>query len=268
MKKNIIILAAIIACLCSCSEENNVSSFSFEVTPQIVADNDAAEYNYSRTLFLRDSVKAVITYSEDWHDIAEIRKGEKKVTGGPGVTSAKFKNGQRVSYKDGEKALEKHLEKYVFPAMCFVTREMRDEEIIAACDFVYNLGIELFCQHHADGTFADKGCQSMFYQGLCKGDSPKQLARYITGFRACPDGSHNGIMSRRWLEGAIITKNISARQLAQIPLGSLNGIDWRKKFTKAKPDSDGFYTPDFKQAQKWVKRYTRRTADSIYGLDW
>ena len=79
MKKNIIILAAIIACLCSCSEENNVSSFSFEVTPQIVADNDAAEYNYSRTLFLRDSVKAVITYSEDWHDIAEIRKGEKKL---------------------------------------------------------------------------------------------------------------------------------------------------------------------------------------------
>ena len=117
MKKNIIILAAIIACLCSCSEENNVSSFSFEVTPQIVADNDAAEYNYSRTLFLRDSVKAVITYSYDCHDIAEIRKGEKKVTGGPGVTSAKFKHGQRLIYKEADKAKEEHLEKYILPAI-------------------------------------------------------------------------------------------------------------------------------------------------------
>lgn len=199
MKKGFLIMTVVLAvCASSCTREENKECAN-------------GSRNQKRAEKLIDDIFAGIALVED-------DKGETvywcgaRWTGPYGVTldehGHKFHKGDKVSKARAKKLCYKHLRENVFPFLCYVEPEMKDQEIIAICLFIYNVGGEQFSGHRLDGAKAS--CQpSGFLKAINRGEKPEIIVNTMTGFRKSAGRRANGLLKRHWVTGAIYLGHLS-----------------------------------------------------------
>ena len=145
--------------------------------------------------------------------------------------------------------------------------------IISIALFMYNVGGEAVTGYDADGNCTEQG-PSAFFQALNGGKSIGECVNYLTGFRKSGGRIANGLLKRRWLEGAVMLGILTPNNiLSLIPeqfyatrdLGNYYWLDKRRRIAK-----DGDYYKlryDDKTINKFFKMNTaaegQKTVKSI-----
>ncbi len=194
---------------------------------------------------LEDKLIACIAYLENYFPNSYFCGA--RWTIGYGTTG--YTNGRRVasnesiSKEEAQTCVRHHLRSYVFPIIDkYVERELSEEEMLATCLFIYNIG---------GGNFADKkgsGRPCAFLQALNDNESPRESARKMTEFYRSAGKKADGLLKRRWIEGAIFCGYLTVDDILQLePAGFYNSSSLNDYYMSSHPDRDGFYSYRFDQ---------------------
>lgn len=194
---------------------------------------------------LEDELIACIAYVENYFPTSYFCGA--KWTIGYGTTG--YTNGrrvlpdQRITKKEARACVRHHLRSYVFPIIDqHVERELSEGEMLATCLFIYNIG---------GGNFANKkgnGRPCAFLKALNDNESPQECARKMTEFYRSAGKKVDGLLKRRWVEGAIFCGYLTAEDILQLePAGFYNSRSLKDYYVSNRPDKDGFYSYKFDQ---------------------
>ena len=89
----------------------------------------------------------------------------------------------------------------MFPFFQYFTRPLTDGEIIGTALFIYNVGGLAATGYSWDGRQLNEG--SRFFCAVNAGDSSEYCANCLTTFRKANGKRANGLLKRRWVEGAL-----------------------------------------------------------------
>lgn len=200
---------------------------------------------------LEDRLIACIAYVENYFPTSYFCGA--RWTIGYGTTGyangKKVLPGQKISKREARECVRQHLRSHVFPVVDqYVERELSEEEMLATCLFVYNIG---------GGNFAGKkgnGRPCAFLKALNDNESPQECARKMTEFYRSAGKKVNGLLKRRWVEGALFCGYLTAEDILQLePAGFYNSRSLNDYYTSSRPDRDGFYSYRFDRDT--VKRF-------------
>lgn len=194
---------------------------------------------------LEDELIACIAYVENYFPTSYFCGA--KWTIGYGTTGytngRKVSPGQSISKETAQDCVRHHLRSYVFPVIDqYVDRELSENEMLATCLFIYNIG---------GGNFANKrgnGRPSAFLKALNDNESSEECARKMTEFYRSAGKKVDGLLKRRWVEGAIFCGYLTAEDILQLePAGFYNSRNLTDYYMSSRPDRDGFYSYKFDQ---------------------
>ena len=154
------------------------------------------------------------------------------------------KNDPWIPREQGKEYCFTHLYYHVFPYFKYFDRRyLTDEMIFCIALFIYNAGGEAVTGFDADGNCTEQG-PSAFFLAVNSGKDAKECVNYLTSFRKSGGRIANGLLKRRWLEGAIMLGILTPKNiLSLIPehfyaTGDLGNYYWLDKRRKMVKDGD------------------------------
>lgn len=161
-------------------------------------------------------------------------------TGQPATLTAKSLAQPAHFQKEAQNCVRHHLRSYVFPVIDqYVERELSEGEMLATCLFIYNIG---------GGNFANQkgiGRSCAFLKALNDNKSSQECARKMTEFYRSAGKKVDGLLKRRWVEGAIFCGYLTAEDILQLePAGFYNSRSLNDYYVSSRPDRDGFTHTD------------------------
>lgn len=214
--------------------------------PQNVFDrSETVSLNGKTYRGLEDELIACIAYVENYFPTSYFCGA--RWTIGYGTTGyadgKKVLPNQRISKKEAQNCVRHHLRSYVFPVIDqYVERELSEGEMLATCLFIYNIG---------GGNFANQkgiGRSCAFLKALNDNKSSQECARKMTEFYRSAGKKVDGLLKRRWVEGAIFCGYLTAEDILQLePAGFYNSRSLNDYYVSSRPDRDGFYSYRFDQ---------------------
>lgn len=182
-----------------CSSSLKQETVSDLTEEKIIFLNDSC---YEATL---DDIMAAIALVEGFHKTPYFCGV--KWTIGYGSTiledgSSVKENTPTISCEQAKNIVYNHLNKHVKPFILnYVYRPLNSDEMRTTCLFIYNIGGKNFSGYDEDGN--ECGEPSNYLRALNQNLPPEECARYLTGFRSSNGKQANGLLKRRWVEGAI-----------------------------------------------------------------
>lgn len=202
---------------------------------------------------LEEEVLACIAYVENFSDTAYFCGA--KWTIGYGTTAypdgSSVSPGQRITRKYALECVRRHLRRYVFPVIeTSVEKQLSQNEMIATCLFVYNIGGGNFTNRKGMGPCA-------FLNALNNNESAEECARKMTECRYAAGNVAEGLLKRRWVEGAIFCGYLTPTEILLLnPAGFYNVRGLNEYYTGYRPDRDGLYS--FRYDQDTVENFLDR----------
>ncbi len=191
---------------------------------------------------LEDELIACIAYVENYFPSSYFCGARWTIGyGTTGYTNGKsVRPNQSISKEEAKDCVKYHLRNYVFPVIeQSVERELSQNEMLATCLFIYNIG---------GGNFTKGGRQCAFLRALNANEAPEKCARKMTEFNRSAGKRLSGLLKRRWVEGALFCGHISVEEILQLePAGFYNTRALTDYYVSSRPDRDGFYSYRFDQ---------------------
>lgn len=155
--------------------------------------------------------------------------------------------GQHISQEEAKACVRAHFRNYVFPVIDeYVERELSENEMLATCLFIYNIG---------GGNFTKNG-SCAFLTAINNNATPEECARKMTQFYRSAGKKSNGLLKRRWVEGALFCGYITAEDIKNLTPGGFYNADLSEYYASMSLDRDGFYS--YKLDDETVNRFLEK----------
>lgn len=244
----VVVVYLCITCYHQCSS-SPMHQESKELTKeQIVALNDSC---YDVCFY---DILAAVALVENFHATPyhcgakwTIGYGSTVLSDGTPVTE----NTPRINKDDAKEIVYNYLNKHVKPFILkYVYRPLNSNEMISTCLFIYNIGGANFSGFDGDGN--ERGLPSNFLCAINENLPPEECAKRLTGFRSSNGKQANGLLKRRWIEGAIFLGIITPEMLL-----SLEPAHFYQ-------DSLMFYYKEESMEEYWNFDYSEETIDKFF----
>lgn len=239
------ILAATYLCVVFCHDWSPSPEPSVQETP-LLTQEEITAHNDSCYEDCYDYIVSAIALTEGFHD--EPYHCGAKWTIGYGSTV--LENGSRVTentapitHKQAKSIVHKHLNKRVRPFLKYVYRPLNINEMLTTCMFVYNIGGTNFSGYTETGKKI--GEPSKFLCALNQNLPARECARLLTGFRSSNGKQANGLLKRRWIEGAIYLGIITPEMIPYMKPERFYKDDVSFYYTQNEPSADNYWDFDY-----------------------
>lgn len=210
---------------------------------------------------LEDKLLACVAYVENYSPQSYFCGAKWTI----GYGSTGYANGERVypgqtiTQEEAKACVRAHFRRYVFPIIDkYVERELNENEMLATCLFIYNIG---------GGNFTKDGGSCAFLTALNNNADAEECARKMTEFYRSAGKKSSGLLKRRWVEGALFCGYITAEDIMELTPAGFYNADLSEYYASRNQDKDGFYS--YNLSEETVNRFleknkgTRSVSDII-----